>query len=48
MVKVIGWGEEEDDGETKKFWLVQTYFGNSWGQEGTARIEIENEDSIVS
>ena len=38
-VLVVGWGEEEINGETIKYWKIKNSFGPLWGEGGYFRLE---------
>lgn len=38
-VKLIGWGEQMQDGESQKYWLVVNSWNSWWGENGTFKIE---------
>lgn len=31
MVKVVGWGQDMFQGDPEPYWLVESLFGESWG-----------------
>lgn len=35
-VKLIGWGRDEDS----SYWLVENSWGESWGENGVAKVKI--------
>jgi hypothetical protein len=41
-VKVIGWGEENN----VKYWIVENSWGTDWGENGYARLLLDDEDDI--
>ena len=43
-VKIIGWDHDADGNE---WWIVENFWGNSWGEDGTARVLIGSEDSFL-
>ena len=47
VVKIVGWGKHEVDGETTSFWLVENMWGKDWGQDGLAEVEMGNKDSMI-
>ncbi len=42
VVKIIGWGEEKG----RKYWLIENTWGSDWGENGTAKIEIQDKDDL--
>jgi cathepsin B len=47
VVKIVGWGTENNDQKTP-YWLVENLWGESWGQNGLAKVEMKHEDSYLS
>lgn len=43
-VKIIGW---DDDSEGNKWWIVENFWGPTWGEDGTARVLIGAEESFL-
>lgn len=43
-VKIVGW---DHDSEGNEWWIVENFWGHSWGEEGTARVLIGSEDSFL-
>lgn len=42
VVKIIGWGEEKG----RKYWLIENTWGEDWGEEGCAKIEIQDREDL--
>ncbi|MCQ2817600.1 MAG: hypothetical protein MJ252_10080 [archaeon] len=49
-VLLVGWGEEEIEGNTVKYWVIQNSWGNKWGVHGFAKflrgIDLDGIESI--
>lgn len=45
-VKVIGWGQEMVGEEEKKFWLVESGWGEDWAEGGIGKVAMEHEDCL--
>ena len=43
-VKIVGWDHDADGNE---WWIVENFWGQSWGEDGTARVMIGSEDSFL-
>lgn len=43
-VKIIGW---DHDSEGNEWWVIENFWGQTWGEEGTARVLIGSEDSFL-
>jgi len=43
-VRLVGWGQEEQNGVTVKFWICINSWGKKWGSNGTFRIVRGNSD----
>lgn len=43
-VKIVGW---EKDAEGRQYWIVENFWGQTWGEEGTARVLMGSEDSFL-
>ena len=41
---IVGWGEEEYNGETIKYWKVRNSYGGYWGENGYFRVRRGNND----
>ena len=44
LVKIIGWGETND----LKYWIIENTWGEEWGEDGYAKIEISETDGIMT
>jgi len=42
IVKIIGWGVES----RRKYWLIENTWGSDWGENGFAKIEIQDKDDL--
>lgn len=42
IVKIIGWGEENN----RKYWIIENSWGSDWGEDGYARIEIQDKEDL--
>lgn len=42
IVKIIGWGVENK----RKYWLIENTWGSDWGENGYAKIEIQDKDDL--
>lgn len=52
-VRIVGWGEEQQNGKTVKYWIVSNSWGLWWGESGYFRIlkgtnECQIEDFVVA
>ncbi|XP_029342962.1 uncharacterized peptidase C1-like protein F26E4.3 isoform X2 [Acyrthosiphon pisum] len=52
-VRIVGWGEEQQNGRTVKYWIVSNSWGLWWGESGYFRIlkgtnECQIEDFVVA
>ncbi|XP_060840605.1 uncharacterized peptidase C1-like protein F26E4.3 isoform X1 [Rhopalosiphum padi] len=52
-VRIVGWGEEQQNGKTVKYWIVSNSWGLWWGENGYFRIlkgtnECHIEDFVVA
>lgn len=52
-VRIVGWGEEIQDGENISYWIIANSWGESWGSNGYGKIkilipELELEKNVVS
>ena len=52
-VRIVGWGEDEQDGRQVQYWIVANSWGTKWGDNGYGKIEIaipelQLEQNIVS
>ena len=45
-VDIIGWDEDEVEGELVKYWIVRNSWGEFWGDEGFFRIERGLDDKL--
>ena len=43
-VKIIGW---DTDNNGKEWWIIENFWGQNWGEDGTARVLIGSEDSLL-
>jgi hypothetical protein len=45
-VTIVGWGRESNF--EKDYFIIKNSFGTDWGQEGFAKIAVENNDQLRS
>lgn len=43
-VKIVGWSTNEDGQE---YWIVENFWGTSWGQDGFAHVKMNSHDSML-
>lgn len=46
VVKIVGFGYENNE-ENTKYWLVENLWGEGWGENGLAKVEMGHEDSYL-